>query len=215
MLPRLTPEIMLRAYEAGLFPMAEDTDDPELHWFDPDPRAVLPLDRLHVPRSLRRSVRRAPYAIRVDTAFAQVLDRCGPSRPDGARSWLNREIAEACLGLHRLGHAHSVEAWQGEELVGGLYGVALGSAFFGESMFSSATDASKIALVHLAARLVAGGFTLLDTQFVNDHLLQFGVVEIPRPDYKRRLAGAVRKPATFLPDGDEAELVDAFLKTAA
>ena len=222
---RLTPEVMLRAYASGLFPMAEDADSDELLWFDPDPRAILSVDRLHIPKRLRRILRQQPYVIRIDTAFAEMIERCGPARPDGARTWINAEITELFIELHRMGYAHSVEAWHGDDLVGGLYGVALGGAFFGESMFSAADNASKIALVHLAARLKAGGFTLLDTQFVNDHLLQFGVTEISRRDYHKRLHAALQVSADFYLAGaagggvaglvDEAVLVDSFLQSTS
>ena len=194
----LTPELMLRAYAGGIFPMAEDADSGTIHWFDPDPRGILPLDAFHIPRRLRRVVRQAPYVVRVDAAFDLVLARCGPARPGGERTWMNDSIARTCRDLHRLGFAHSVEAWLDGELVGGLYGVALGGAFFGESMFSEADNASKVALVHLVARLVASGFTLLDTQFVTEHLRQFGAVEIPRSSYRRLLGAALASPARFL-----------------
>ncbi len=223
---QMTSEIMLRAYASGLFPMAEDTDSEELSWFDPDPRAVLSIDRLHVPRRLRRVVRQAPYKIRVDTAFPEVIRRCGPSRPDGERTWINKRITEIFTQLHVQGYAHSVEAWDKDALVGGLYGVALGGAFFGESMFSAADNASKIALIHLAARLKAGGFVLLDTQFVNDHLLQFGVSEISRVVYRRRLTTALRITGDFHLTGggagttgtggvDEAVLAESFLQSTS
>jgi leucyl/phenylalanyl-tRNA--protein transferase len=203
----LTPEMMLRAYTVGLFPMAEDAVSTQLSWYDPDPRGIIPLEDFHVPTRLRRTVRKAPYTIRIDTAFAEVMQMCGPARPGGQTTWINRQIIDIFTELHRLGFAHSVEAWRDQDLVGGLYGVAIGGAFFGESMFSTATDASKIALVHLVARLKAAGFRLLDTQFVNDHLLQFGVTDIPRQEYKRRLAEAARLPTNFAIDESESDLV--------
>jgi len=187
----LTPQRLLQAYALGVFPMAEDADSPELMWFDPPRRGILPLDAFHIPRRLSRTLRRAPYDIRVDTAFEQVMRLCAAPAEGRERTWINDEILALYTALHRMGHAHSVEAWSGDALVGGLYGVSLGAAFFGESMFSRATDASKLALVHLVARLRAGGFTLLDTQFVTEHLSQFGAVEIPRAEYKRRLAAAI------------------------
>ena len=193
----LTSELMVRAYAAGFFPMAEDAGSQTLHWFDPDPRGILPLDAFHVPKKLRRVVRNAVYRVQVDTAFDLVLAKCGPARPGGEKTWLNESIARTCRELHRLGFAHSVEAWREGTLVGGLYGVALGGAFFGESMFSEADNASKVALVHLVARLVASGFSLLDTQFVTDHLRQFGAVEIPRATYRRLLNEALEQQPRF------------------
>jgi leucyl/phenylalanyl-tRNA--protein transferase len=193
----LTPSLLLGAYSAGVFPMAETAEDPKLYWFDPDPRAILPLDGVHVPRRLARTARQAPYAITVDTAFERVLIQCGPQRPDGKATWMNREIFAALLGLYQLGYAHSVEAWRDGELVGGLYGIALGAAFCAESMFSTATDASKLCLLHLVARLRAGGFTLLDAQIINDHTRQFGVIEIGRDEYHRRLEAALGVSCKF------------------
>ena len=211
----LTPDLMLRAYSNGIFPMAEDADDPYLHWLDPDPRGILPLDEFHVPKRLRRIVRQQPYEIRADTDFDQVIERCGPMRPGGERTWLNVGIAKVCRELHRSGFAHSVEAWLDGRLVGGLYGIALGSAFFGESMFSMAENASKIALVHLAARLKAGGFTLLDSQFITAHLQQFGAREISRASYRRLLADAVGRQGSFASGLGEAALVSAFLQSSS
>ena len=193
----LTPELMLRAYAVGIFPMAQSADDERLAWFDPDPRGILPLKRFHLSRRLARTVRTTDFRVTADTDFAAVIDGCaggGFSRPS---TWINQPIRTLCLELHRLGHAHSIEVRHGGRLVGGLYGVALRGAFFGESMFSTATDASKVALVHLVARLLRGGFTLLDTQFATDHLAQFGATEIPRGEYRRRLAEALRSNAGF------------------
>jgi leucyl/phenylalanyl-tRNA--protein transferase len=188
---QITPDLLLRAYASGLFPMADSADDPELFWVEPELRGVLPLDRFHVPRRLARKVRQAPYDIRVNTAFDQVLSACAESVETRPSTWINSTIAELYGSLHRLGHAHSVEAWRGDELVGGLYGVSLRRAFFGESMFSRATDASKICLVHLVARLKDRGFVLLDTQFTTDHLKRFGAIDIEREDYAVRLARAL------------------------
>jgi leucyl/phenylalanyl-tRNA---protein transferase len=193
----LTPELLLRAYASGLFPMADSAEDPELFWVDPDPRGVLPLERFHLPRRLRRTVRAAPFEIRVDTAFAAVMRACGEATQTRPKTWINDEILKLYGQLHARGFAHSVEAWSAGELVGGLYGVALGGAFFGESMFNRARDASKVALVHLAAHLTVGGFTLLDTQFVTEHLRQFGAIEIPRRAYRRRLTAALTVRAYF------------------
>ena len=210
---QLTPEMMLRAYASGIFPMAEDADDPHLHWIDPDPRGIIPLDSFHIPRRLRRLVRQQPYEIRIDSDFDQTISRCGPARPGGERTWLNDGIADACRELHRRGYAHSVEAWRDGTMVGGLYGIALGSAFFGESMFSMAENASKIALVHLVARLTAGGFTLLDSQFITAHLQQFGAREISRAAYRRALSAAMTKPGNFYCGLDESALLGAFLQS--
>jgi len=196
---RLTLERLVEAYACGVFPMARERDDPRLYWVDPEQRGILPLGTFHVPRRLRRTLRQGGLEIRCDTAFDAVIRACGAPAPDRPDSWINPQIIELFGALHRVGLAHSVESWQGGRLVGGLYGLALGAAFFGESMFSRATDASKLALVHLVARLKRGGFTLLDTQFVTEHLSQFGVVEIPRAEYRRRLALALARPARFDP----------------
>ena len=193
----LSPELLLRAYAAGLFPMAESAEDPDLFWIDPDPRGVLPLDRFHLPRRLRRTLRAGPYEIRVDTAFEAVMRGCAEPTEIRPKTWINDEILRLYGALYDQGYAHSVEAWREGELVGGLYGVALRGVFFGESMFSRATDASKVALVHLVARLVKGGFRLLDTQFVTEHLRRFGAVEISRADYHRQLERALGIEAYF------------------
>lgn len=194
---RLTPDLLLRAYAAGIFPMAEGRDDPELFWVDPDHRGILPLNGFHLPKRLKRSLRTSPYRVSADTAFHRTVAACAAPRPGSPDSWINEEIRRLYGALFDRGHAHSVECWLGDDLVGGLYGVSLGGAFFGESMFSTARDASKIALVYLVAQLRAGGFTLLDTQFKTDHLAQFGVIEIPRSDYRRRLDEALSVQAVF------------------
>jgi len=193
----LSPELLLRAYAAGLFPMAESAEDPDLFWIDPDPRGVLPLDRFHLPRRLKRTLRSGQYEIRVDTAFEAVMRGCAEPTEMRPKTWINDEILRLYGALFEQGYAHSVEAWRAGELVGGLYGVALRAVFFGESMFSRATDASKVALVHLVTRLVKGGFRLLDTQFVTDHLRRFGAIEIPRADYHRQLERALGVEAYF------------------
>jgi len=198
---QITPQLLLRAYAAGIFPMAETADDPTIHWMDPVRRGILPLDALHVPRSLVKTIRRRRFEMHVDRAFAAVVDACAEPAPGREETWINAEIRRLYLELYRMGHAHSVEAWEGDRLQGGLYGVSLGGAFFGESMFSRATDASKVSLVFLWDRLIRGGFTLLDTQFRNDHLARFGAVEIRRADYRERLARAIEEPATFYPPG--------------
>ncbi len=194
---KLTPELLLRAYAVGLFPMAERRDDPTLYWIDPEKRGVLALEDFHVPRRLRRPVRHCPFEVRCDSAFPDVIRRCAEAAPARRETWINEEIARLYGELFEMGRAHSVECWKDDALVGGLYGVALGGAFFGESMFSRATDASKVALVHLVARLKQGGFSLLDTQFVTPHLGQFGVVEVARAGYRVMLARALETHATF------------------
>lgn len=207
---RLTPEILLRAYAIGVFPMAEDRDAPTLCWIDPDTRGVLPLDTFHVSRRLARKIRQNTFRVTADQAFLDVIKSCAAPARGRETTWINDEIIALYSGLAKVGHAHSVEAWNHDgKLVGGLYGVSLGAAFFGESMFSTETDASKVALAHLVARLRAGRFTLLDTQFVTDHLANFGAVEIPREAYHAELAAAMRQEADFysLPercDGDGA-----------
>lgn len=188
---RLTTELLLSAYAQGIFPM--DVEG-QLRWFSPDPRAILPLDGFHVPRTLRQICRQGRFEIRVDTCFADVMSGCA-DRDDG--TWISDDIRRAYRRLHALGFAHSVEAWKNDELAGGLYGVALGGAFFGESMFHRRRDASKVALVGLVERLRACGFVLLDVQFTTQHLLRFGVIEIPRDDYLRQLDAALRVRAEW------------------
>jgi leucyl/phenylalanyl-tRNA---protein transferase len=206
---KITPGILLRAYSAGLFPMAENADDPSLHWIEPERRGIIPLDGFHVPRSLAKQVRRREFDIRVDTAFDAVIRACGEARPERASTWINQTILDLYNELFALGFCHSVECWRDGTLVGGLYGVSIGSAFFGESMFSRESGASKVALVHLVARLKAGGYELLDAQFVNPHLKQFGCLEMAQEDYKKLLDVALKEEADFgLFRGDkDAELV--------
>ncbi len=187
----ITPDVLLRAYSIGLFPMAESADDPELFWVEPEMRGIIPLDQFHVPRSLAKAMRKHPFDIRINTAFAEVMKGCAAEAPDRPTTWINETIHGLCNALHVYGHAHSVEAWEGEELVGGLYGVSLGAAFFGESMFSRRTNASKISLVHLVERLRTRGFTLLDTQFTTDHLKNFGAIDVPKKAYARLLERAM------------------------
>ena len=191
----LTPQLLLGAYASGIFPMAESRNDADLYWIDPDMRGVLPLDAFHIPRRLRRTIRAHPFEIRCDSDFAGTVRGC--AEPQGKRpdTWINDEIERLYAALFEMGFAHSVECWDDGELVGGLYGVSLGGTFFGESMFSRETDASKVALVHLVARLRRGGYQLLDTQFVTAHLTRFGAVEIPRRLYRRRLAAALEADA--------------------
>ncbi|MCB1590969.1 MAG: leucyl/phenylalanyl-tRNA--protein transferase [Alphaproteobacteria bacterium] len=214
----LTTELLLEAYKQGLFPMAQSAHSKYIHWVCPEMRGQLSIPDLRIPRSLRKIIRRhamrgKSYRIRVNTDFEQVIDGCARKMPDRPETWINGQIREACLRLHTEGHVHSVECWQGETMVGGLYGMALGGAFFGESMFSIQPDASKVALVHLCARLWRGGFSLLDTQFVNTHLQQFGVYEIHYEDYKKVLGEAVAQDADFLlPGVSEAELIARYFK---
>ena len=191
------PNELLDCYRRGVFPMAEDRDDHRLFLVDPDLRGVLPLDRFHAPRSLRKAIRREPFKVRVDTAFTQVMEQCAEAAPGRMSTWINTPILNLYSALHRLGHAHSVECWDGDELVGGLYGVSLKGAFFGESMFSRRNDASKIALAHLVARLKRGGYKLLDTQFITEHLMTFGVEEIGREEFHERLDAALDVDASF------------------
>ena len=201
---RLTPDLLLQAYAAGIFPMAESALSRQLRWFDPPLRGIIPLDdRFHVPRRLRRTLRQHSYTVRMNMAFGEVIRACAKPAPGRMTTWINREIIGMYTTLHLRGHAHSVEMWDGHQLVGGLYGVSLGSAFFGESMFSRKPEASKIALVYLVALLRANGFTLLDTQFQTDHLAQFGTFEITRASYHHHLAQAMeRQPKLTLPAGN-------------
>jgi leucyl/phenylalanyl-tRNA--protein transferase len=196
-MPALDALTLLKAYAIGVFPMAMSRDDPELHWFDPEMRGIIPLDQFHAPKRLLRTMRRDPFQITADTCFERVMRACAAPRPGHPETWINDGIIDLYTELHDRGRAHSVECWQGDELVGGLYGVSLGAAFFGESMFSTATDASKVALCALVSILREGGYRLLDTQYLTDHLSQFGAVEIPRAAYKRLLAEAIATPARF------------------
>ena len=199
---------MLRAYRAGLFPMAETRHGHRLYWLDPERRGVLPLDRFHAPRRLMRTVRSGAYRITADQDFAGVIAGCAAAAPGREDTWINTEIARLFCELHADGHAHSIEAWREGVLAGGLYGIAIGGAFFGESMFSVARDASKVSLVHLVARLRLGGFTLLDTQFLTGHLSQFGAHEMPRAAYKLRLADAVGVAAHWPDPGEDALMAE-------
>jgi leucyl/phenylalanyl-tRNA--protein transferase len=194
----ITPEVLLRAYACGIFPMAESADDPTLFWVEPEMRGVIPLDGLNISSRLARTVRSDAFTVSVNTAFKAVISGCAAPQPGRDDTWINKRIYDLYTGLHQLGHAHSVEVWQNDDLVGGLYGVSLGRAFFGESMFHLARDASKVALVHLVARLIAGGFVLLDTQYVTEHLRSLGAVEISRRRYRSLLDKAVAGEADFL-----------------
>lgn len=205
----LSAELLLSAYAAGIFPMGSDSDPDTLYWVDPPKRGILPLNGLHVSRSLRKRMMRGGFEVRINEDFSGTMADCA----DRSETWINTAIIDSYTDLHRRGFAHSVETWQNGERVGGLYGVSLGAGFFGESMFSRAPDASKIALVWLVARLRAGGFTLLDTQFTTDHLESLGAMEIPRKDYKRRLGDAISTAARFH-DLDEDAAPDAVLALA-
>ncbi len=210
----LTPELLLEAYRQGLFPMSYSAHSPYIHWICPEDRGQLSIDETHIPQRLLKTIRTAPYEIKIDTDFAGVIEVCAQATPDRPETWINDSIKDVFIKLHAQGYAHSVECWRDGELVGGVYGLSIGGAFFGESMFTRARDASKVALIHLAARLWKGGYTLLDTQFVNDHLVQFGVYEIPFKDYKKRLGNAISVSADFGLrgfEGDEAALMEAYI----
>lgn len=196
----ITPEVLLKAYACGIFPMAESADDPALYWIEPDMRGIIPIEGFHVPARLARTVRSTPFTVWVDRDFDAVVDGCAEAKLDRARTWINERIRKIYRSLFEHGHCHSIEVYDGDNLVGGLYGVALGGAFFGESMFHRARDASKIALVHLVARLRAGGYRLLDTQYVTDHLKTFGAVEVGKRRYHKMLEEAI------VGDGDFAAL---------
>lgn len=195
----VSPEILLRAYAAGVFPMAESADDPGLHWVEPRQRGIIPLDGFHLSQRLERLVRAERYDVVIDRDFTAVIEACAAPRAQSQETWINGPIRALYGRLFELGHCHTVEVLAEGRLVGGLYGIALGAAFFGESMFHRERDCSKLALVHLVARLRAGGFTLLDTQFVTPHLRQFGAIEIPQKAYRRLLKAAIDKPASFHP----------------
>ncbi|MBL4603620.1 MAG: leucyl/phenylalanyl-tRNA--protein transferase [Emcibacteraceae bacterium] len=189
----ITKELLLNAYMQGIFPMAESADADNIFWVDPDERGIFPLDNFHIPKKLARKIKAQPFDIRINTAFKQVMIKCAEPTDniDRQNTWINDLILTRYCELHELGYAHSIECWQDEKLVGGLYGVSINGAFCGESMFHDVTDASKVALVYLVARLRVGGYTLLDTQFVTDHLSQFGAIEISRKEYRARLAEAL------------------------
>ncbi|MCV2888542.1 leucyl/phenylalanyl-tRNA--protein transferase [Ruegeria aquimaris] len=195
----LSPELLLHGYSVGIFPMAEHRNDPEVFWVDPLRRGVFPLNGFHLSRSLARRIRRGEYHVSFDHDFAGVLQGCA----DRAETWINPEISDSYQALHRLGHAHSVEVWQGSTLAGGVYGVVLGAAFFGESMFSRRTDASKVALAYLIDRLRLTGFQLFDTQFLTAHLASLGAVEITRAEYRRRLEKALNGSADIAASIDQ------------
>lgn len=200
----ITPELLLKAYSCGLFPMADSADDPEIFWVEPHLRGVIPLENFHLPRRLRRKIRQNPFEIRFNSAFSAVIDECAAPSKDRSSTWINGTIRELYISLHHMGHAHSVEAWEHDRLVGGLYGVSLGAAFFGESMFTRETDASKICLAHLVERLVRRNFRLLDTQFTTDHLKTFGAVDVPREEYDALLHEAMQSDHLPFDDREQA-----------
>ena len=193
----ITPEVLLKAYSCGIFPMAESADDPALYWIESERRGIIPLDRFHVPDRLARTVRADRFTVAVDRDFDAVIDGCAQPGPGRSRTWINTRIRNLYRKLYERGDCHTVEVYDGGALVGGLYGVSLGRAFFGESMFHTARDASKVALVHLVARLRAGHYRLLDTQFVTAHLKTFGAIEVPRPAYHKLLDAALVGEADF------------------
>ena len=196
---RLTADLLLRAYAAGIFPMADSAEADDIFWVDPNERGILPLDGFHLSRSLRKTVRADVFEVRCDRDFVAVMRGCAAPTSDRPKTWINEELIAVYSEVYRRGHAHTVETWLENELVGGLYGVTLGGAFFGESMFSRVTDASKVALAHLVARLRLGGFALLDIQFVTPHLKRFGAVATPRSRYQRLLAASLKKSGEWLP----------------
>ena len=215
---KITPEVLLKAYAAGVFPMAESAEDDALYWIDPETRGVLPLDAFHVPKRLKRTVRAGKFEIKIDHSFDKVIAACAASDTDRQTTWINTRIRKLYAALFKMNRCHTVETWENGKLVGGLYGVRLGGVFFGESMFSRTRDASKVALVHLAARLIAGGFSLLDTQFTTEHLGQFGVVEIARDDYHEMLEQALSVQQAdfhhFEGDGDGARVLQLVSQTS-
>lgn len=196
---RIPTDLLLKAYASGVFPMAESAADPEVFWVRPETRGVIPLEGFHIPKSLAKTIRKGRFLVTVDQAFGSVIDGCAEAREERRNTWINGPIREAYVELYRRGHCHSVEAWQDGRLVGGLYGVSLGRAFFGESMFSRERDASKVCLVRLVERLIERRFVLLDTQFTTEHLKRFGAVDVPRRKYERLLEEALAGEASFYP----------------
>ncbi len=216
-MPALTPEILLNAYTHGIFPMSESRDDPDLFWVDPEKRGIFPLDSFHVSKSLAKTIRKQPYRITVDTCFRQVMKACAEPLEGRTSTWINRTILDLYTELHLSGNAHSIECWEGEELIGGLYGVSFASVFCGESMFSRRSNASKIALTYLIARLNRGGYKLLDTQFLTDHLASLGAVEISREEYHRRLDEALGSEGDFYsldPETPPSEILQSITQTS-
>lgn len=193
----IEPELLLRAYATGVFPMAEEADNPEVFWVRPEKRGIIPLQDFHIPRSLQKTIRQGTFEIKFDTDFAAVIEGCASGTGERARTWINQTIREAYGRLFEMGHCHTVESWRNGKLVGGLYGITLGRAFFGESMFSRERDASKICLAYLVEHLNKQGFVLLDTQFITPHLQRFGAIEVPRKQYEKRLENALNGVAQF------------------
>ena len=193
----LSPQLLLRAYAMGIFPMSDDASNPNVFWVEPECRGVFPLDALHISRSLRKFIRQDRFIVTANTAFDDVISACADVTQNRSSTWINNTIFNACRDLHRLGYAHSIECWAKNKLIGGLYGISLNGAFFGESMFSRASNASKVALVHLAARLLSGGFKLLDTQFITPHLTALGAIEISKTAYQTKLSEAMQSTADF------------------
>ncbi len=210
-MPDLTPDMLLKAYAVGVFPMAEDRNDPELFWVDPRMRGIIRLDEFHVPKRLRRTIRHGAFDVTFDTEFEAVIESCAEATDNRPRTWINDRIIELYSTLYRMGHAHSVESWRDGKLAGGLYGVSLGGIFFGESMFSRETDASKVALVYLAAALKLGAYHFIDTQFITKHLARFGAKEIPRSEDRILLSDALETRAVFVRDIDPAQVISTLL----
>jgi leucyl/phenylalanyl-tRNA--protein transferase len=200
---QLTPKLLLRAYASGIFPMSKSHNDPNIYWVEPEMRGVLPLNQFHIPKSLKKVIRKQKFEIFFDRAFEQVLDECAEPSKSRDVTWINKSIRDNVIKLYEMGFAHSVECWHHNKLVGGLYGISLGAAFFGESMFSKETNASKVALVYLIARMRSGGFKLLDTQFTTGHLSQFGVIEIPSDQYLKLLDEALKFQGVFASSFDQ------------
>ena len=212
MFTEATPELILEAYRQGIFPMADSAESLFYNFYRPEQRGQLSIDTLHIPKRLLKTLKQKPYEIKIDTAFADVIDGCAMSQKGRESTWINPLIRNVFIELHALGHAHSVECWQEGKLVGGLYGLAIGAVFCGESMFSTADDASKIALIHLCARLKKGGFTVLDTQFINEHLEQFGIYEISQEKYEKLIETEMNKKTNFILDGvSELEIIEEYL----
>ncbi|QNT77343.1 leucyl/phenylalanyl-tRNA--protein transferase [Entomobacter blattae] len=205
---QIDPALLVQAYRQGIFPMADSAQSLEVSWYQPQKRGILPLESFHLPKSLKKRVLSGYFTITVDTVFERVIALCAESTPQRAHTWINAPIQEVFCSLSQQGLAHSIEVWEGSQLCGGLYGLALGGAFFGESMFSRTRDASKVALVHLVGRMKKGGFTLLDTQFVTDHLAQFGAVEITAESYAEKLHAAIKRKADWLPQMTAKEVVE-------
>ena len=194
---KITPDLVIEAYKIGIFPMANNQDDPRIDFFDPDPRGIIPLENFHISRSLRKLIRKGIFKVTYDAAFPSILEGCSQVSRNRPTTWINHEIKTVYKQLFDMGYCHSIEIWCGERIVGGLYGVSIGAAFFGESMFSLKSNASKVALVHLVASLKQEEFVLLDSQFTNEHLVQFGAINISRADYKKRLSLAINLKTTF------------------